>query len=226
MRTAKRLDVGWLGALGGLAWCGLAAGAVNFDFEDQTATATSFAPGVPRPGALTSLTMTKEAITATITRVGNKRFDIMDATAAGLPYGGGRGDNALDSFYDGSVGAFIINFSVPLTAVSMDLGDYQPSDPDLLVLNAFSGLDGTGSLLGAASDSLPDFSGSGWLFRTLSLTGLSGAQSIVVNGGVDSYPNSVFYDNLVVEPVPEPTAIAALVLSLPWLAARRCASRC
>ena len=176
---------------------------VTFDFEDQVATDNNFNP----PGALTTLTMIKGGITATMTRAGGKRFDITNATAGGFPLPAGQGDKALSPFFDTTPGAFVVNFSQPLGSVSVLEGDFQPSDADSLSLQAFSGLNGTGTLLGTATNTLPDNTGSGWLFRSLSLSGLAGAQSVVMDGGSPSFPTSVFFDNLTVNAVPEPATL-------------------
>ncbi len=190
--------------------CALAAAstvqAQTFNFEGATAT-TTFGSGFP--GSLTTLPQTSGGVTATFTRPGSA-FDIVDTTTAPAgSFPATFGNHSLSPFNDSSSATpFVVNFSAPLSSVSLDYGDFG-GDSDTFTLNAFSGLNGTGTLLGTGSDnygntSLP-------IFDTISVSA-SNILSITLIGGGTSFPNSVYYDNIrvTVAPVPEPGSIALL----------------
>ena len=172
--------------------------AQTFDFESAANTGCC-------SGAYTTLSMTQGGLTVDIERQGGKSFDI------GFAAGPGFGSNSLSPFSDPSTGAFVANFSAALSSISLDFGDYAPSDSDTLSLSIWSGLDGTGILLGTTSffyDTL------GFpVIHTLSLSSATPFLSAIFNGGSDDFPNSVYYDNLVVEgAVPEPATWALMLL--------------
>lgn len=193
------------------------ADTVNFDFESQPATFTSPPQGT-RPGALTSLTMSMSGLSVTITRPGSQ-FDIVDNSGnqAGKP--ASYGSRSLDPFFDSSSNTpFIANFSQNVTSVSIDMGDYG-GDIDNLVLEAYSGANGTGTLLASATGVL--IPGGGFDTMTLSVTA-PGIMSLRFVGGSPSFPNSVFYDNLNVTfspqtSVPEPATMVLLGTGLAGL---------
>lgn len=90
----------------------------------------------------------------------------------------------------------MLTFSSAFSSISVDVGDFQPSDEDSfsMTVGAFVDSDSQSSNTG-----FPDFS-------TLSLTGLNATQA-VLSGGSQSFPQSVFWDNIRVETgsaVPEP----------------------
>jgi len=109
-----------------------------------------------------------------------------------------------------------------MSDISLLVGDLQPSDQDDMTLNAYAGAGGTGALLGSVTESLPLNTGTDWLFKSMSLSGLSGASSIVLQSVAtpSDFPYSVFVDNITVTPVPEP-ATAALLAGVPMLLAVR-----
>lgn len=199
-----------------------AAAQITFDFEAQAATA------LPRLGALTSLSITESGLTITITRTSGAAFDIVENSAAtgqdGKPAGWAL--HSLDPFFDAvSADAFLVDFSMPVTGVSVETGDYG-ADIDDVSLLAYAGAGGSGALLGSDSGT---YSGAFTSIATLS-TGVSGIMSVVLAGGSPgSFPNSMFWDNLVVldagtPVVPEPATLAlvgALVPAAGLIALRR-----
>ena len=182
---------------------GARADLITFDFE-------SFATG-----AATALTLSGGGLTATLTR-GGLSFSISNLSAVGIsPSFGSR---TLDPFSNTNNTPFLLNFSQGITGLAIDMGDFTPSDDDVLLVQLFSGLNGTGTLLGSSSIPLPG-GGTGFSFLTPSVTGVTGAQSAVFIGGSTGFPNSVAYDNISVTfnattTVPEPSTYALLVTGL------------
>lgn len=183
-----------------------------FDFESTPTTSDG---SVGRPGALTSLAVTSGGLTLTLSREGGTAFDVMDNTSAGQ---GGKpaswGNHTLDPFFAGGPNTgFIGNFSGLVTSVALEFGDYN-SDEDNITLSVWSGLNGTGSLLGTISQTLPtsDFFGG-----SLSLSA-AGIQSFTLSSSnLDVFPNTVFVDNITVSRapgVPGPAAVAPFVIGL------------
>jgi len=96
--------------------------------------------------------------------------------------------------------AFVATFSSYVESVSIEVGDYG-RDSDDVILTAFSGEDGGGTILGSveASWGNGDFR-YGDDALTLSIASEPGVviRSVVFRGGSVSHPNSVFYDNITV----------------------------
>lgn len=187
------------------------AHAQDFDFEDQTATFNS-PPRSSRPGTLTSLEMTKDGETLTITRNGGVAFDIVSNTSnqSGKPTS--YGTKSLDPFYNISSGNdayFIGNFSTAVDSISLDFGDYG-GDADTVTLNAYSGADGTGTLLASVSASVPGNSTFNFTTNSLALTAGGIESFTLASTSSNNLPNSLFYDNITVEQagVPEPGSLA------------------
>ena len=178
------------------------ASLITFDFE-------SFATGTA-----TALTLSGGGLTATLTR-GGLSFSISNLFGLVPPSFGSR---TLDPFSNTNSTPFLLNFSQGITGLSIDMGDFAPSDDDVVMVQLFSGLNGTGTLLGSSSIPLPG-TGSGFSFLAPSVTGVTGAQSAVFIGGSTAFPNSVYYDNIRVTfdattTVPEPSTFALLVTGL------------
>lgn len=186
------------------------ADTVNFDFESEPATFVA-PPQTVRPGSLTGLTMTLSGLTVNINRSGS-RFDIVENSGDQSGKPAAYGSRSLDPFFNSSDNSpFIANFSQAVAGVSIDMGDYG-GDTDTLVLEAYSGLDGTGTLLDSATFVLTP--GSAFDTATLTVTA-PGIMSIRFIGGSANFPNSVFYDNLRVTftpqaSVPEPASMLLL----------------
>ena len=167
------------------------ASAVTFNLEDQAATSA----GGVSPGALTALVLNNGGLTMSLSRQGGSTFDIVDATSATFP--SSFGTRALDPFSDTSSSAFVANFSSSLSGFSLEFGDFD-GDRDKLTLSAFSGLNGTGTLLGTVTVNWNGDFGMGDAAKVASLSGLSGIQSVVfIGGSKNAFPNSVFYDNFI-----------------------------
>ena len=175
-------------------------------------------------GNYASLPMTASGLTATVTRTGGLQFTI--GSYGGVPASWGSRSMENFSFLTGGTGnPYNVNFSgAGVSSVSLQFGDFGPSDDDTPVtMQAWSGLNGTGTLLGTdteswlGSDSFPGFG-------TLSLLSGTPIRSITFTAG-GTFPNSLFWDNLVVEPaaVPEPLSVLVFggLLAAGGLAVRR-----
>lgn len=200
------------------------AGPVGFGFEARAATSSQMF----HPGSLTTSSQAVSGLTATVTRPGSA-FDFVDTSSfLGVSFPASWGGRCLDPFTaSASNTPFVVNFSAAARGVSVEYGDFG-EDPDAFTLRAFSGADGTGTLLATATGTL----GIGSLptFDTASVSA-GGILSIVMIGGSADYPNSVYYDNLTVTfadaaPVPEPGTLAlALAAALVGLGARHLGRR-
>jgi hypothetical protein len=165
-----------------------AASAATYDFEAEAAG--------PKGPVLVQL---DSGVTMTITRIGGGPIEVAARTA----YPPGWGGHALSPFLDVSAGAFMLTFSSAISAISVDVGDFAPSDEDVFTLTA-----GSGSASGSQSGS------TGFpFFTTLSVTGIS-SFTAVLSGGSSSFPESVFWDNITVTAVPEPGTYAMLAAGL------------
>ena len=184
---------------------------VTFDFEELPPTYVDIGGGDPRPGVLTGLASEKSRIRIVVFREGNVEFDLVDNTAGFqiikplVEYGA----VSLDPFFDFSDSAFIVNFSVPVSSVSVAMGDYNTrigapeQDNDVLTLEAYSLANATGTLLDNDQIDLPDTPAevNSFSFETLFVaTAGECIRSILMIGGSEGIgPNSVFYDSIVVE---------------------------
>ena len=193
------------------------AAPVVFDFESEPDTGFN-------SGAYTSLTLNSGApdhLELNITRPGTpNQFDVYDVHDIGnptLPISWG--SRSLNPWFSNAGTAFVGTFDRPVRAVSIDMGDFG-QDPDDLLLQAFDGVGGTGSLLDESSFQLPS-GGSDFTQAKLKVdAGLRAIRSIRFMGGTLAYdtpfgtfsiPNSVYYDNLTVT-IPEPSGFTILAL--------------
>jgi len=191
----------------------LQAGIVTFDFESTPATFIS-PPDSSRPGALTSLSLSNSGLTISISRTSSTHFDIVDNNGNQAGKSASFGNRSLDPFFSpGPNTGFIVNFSSALSAFQLSFGDYG-QDAETLTLNAYSGLNGTGTLLGTTT---VGYDSAFPTFDTASLT-VAGIKSVTWNGtsSAEGFDNSLFYDNLtatVTNRVPD-TGTTALLLGL------------
>jgi hypothetical protein len=178
----------------------VASQTVTFDFEEFTATQFCGFGG----SRFTSLTTTRASLVATVTRPGSV-FDVCVTSGQA-----GFGARSLDPFAQATSNTpFVVNFSAQLSDILVDMGDFG-QDADSLRLDAFSGPDATGILLGTATASLPSVNCSfpcPFDSRTLRVTA-AGIRSIRMIGGSSGNPNSVIYDNLVATFTPPVVTIA------------------
>ncbi len=205
-----------------------ASAQILFDFEDQSQTGFN-------NGALTSLTLQSGGLTATITRPGSpNQFDIYDLNDLDndtVPSDWGA--RSISPWFSNDDTAFVVNFDRAVQSVSIDMGDVG-GDNDSLLLQAFSEVDGGGSMIAVTDFTLPLGSDLAdpftFTFATLavgvdspqirSVRFIGGTDSFVTPIGTFSVPNSVYYDNLRVV-VPAPSAAVILTLSGVF-ASRRC----
>lgn len=198
-------------ALLSLASAALSAQASLFDFESSTATFFS-PPDFNRPGSYTSLSQTDGGLTLVLTRDNKTAFDVVDNNN----FQGGKpaswGDHSLDPFFDAGSAGWIGNFSGLVSSVSLDWGDYG-ADDDTLTMNVYSGLNGTGTLLGSVSGSITSLE---TFVGHLSIAA-AGIQSFTLQGtsSAPGFDNSVFIDNISARPmgtVPGPAAAVSFAL--------------
>ena len=120
-----------------------------FDFEG--------APGDGvHDGDLSTLSLTESGLTVTITRTSGLPFDVLNDVAGGFPDAfpaPGWDDQALSPFFAETANdRFLVNFSLPVDLFGVQTGDFGGDDDDL-ILQAFSGLNGTGTLIDTTTDS-------------------------------------------------------------------------
>jgi hypothetical protein len=180
------------------------ADVVTFNFEGLTVTNDT--------GAYTSLSQTVGGVTMTVTRVGGNAFDLGNLSGL-IPSADGWGSSTLSPFFDTSNSAFVFTFSEPVSAFSVQLGDFD-GDSDSESGTAYSGANGTGTALGTFGGTwgLSNISGDPPETDSISDPGI---MSVVFIGGSSGYPNSVYYDNIMVTTnvaaTPEPSSILLLL---------------
>lgn len=183
-----------------------------FNFESLPATFDS--ETMPdHPGVFSGMAMASGGLTIMISRENTDRFDTVNnatntnGSQAGKP--ASWGEISLDPFFSPGANGFIANFSIALSAFSFEWGDYSFPDIDTLTLNAWSGLNGTGTLLDTITVPQTD------LFPNFETAGVSafGIQSVTWNGTSDlpGADNSVFYDNFQATLVPEPSTFSTML---------------
>lgn len=161
---------------------------VRFDFEDQRGVQSQ---------ALESLTMEREGLGVRITRPGT-----VFTVAFRQDFPQEWGSFALSPFLTTHATAypFVIDFSESVAGVSIDTGDYGPSDTDVIKMYAYDRPGGKGRLIATAEGLVNNGNTFGVSYVRLSVTAeKKRIKSIVVVGGSTAAPNSVFYDNLAVD---------------------------
>lgn len=199
------LPVAAIALLGAIAFAPSSARAqATFDFESL---------GL---GARTSLTTTDSGVTMTLTRENGSAFELSNINGApGVP--ASYGSRTLDSFNNNVADFYIASFDTQLSAFGFDFGDFEPSDDDVIEIRAYSGVNGTGALVGSTTvnqSNLPPNSPVSFLPENVTFVPGGSFQSVLFRGGASGFPVSLYYDNfrvrqaVLVDPVPEPGAVA------------------
>jgi len=185
---------------------------IVFDLENQAQSGFN-------AGVLQSLVLTASTLSITITRPGTpSRFDIYNVNDIENPsFPADWGVRSISPWFSNAGTAFVATFDRPVKAFSIDMGDFG-GDPDTLFLEAYSGVNATGSLLASTTTMLPQ---GGSLFTEASLSVALDQpfiQSVRFRGGTEQFstpfgtfsiPNSVYYDNISVV-IPEPASLSLL----------------
>lgn len=205
----------------GLLLCGVSQGAtVNEDFESQP---------VSDPSALTSLPVAGGVGTLTISDPTDPQaFGIQNLAALQIKGSAPLGSRSVQpDLYDDPT-PLNVNFFQPVTSFSLDFADAS-DQVDQLSLKAFSGPNGTGSVLatqtGTLTSALDQF-----VIQTLTVSG-TGIGSVQFVGG-PAGTDQAFYDNFRVTTsgvvaVPLPTAAKVFPLGIAcavlggWILSRR-----
>jgi hypothetical protein len=197
-----------------IAGAAAAASAQNFDFSE-------FAASDFDAGDRTTLSSTRDGLTMTLERSSGTTFSVTDLSVFGAPASwGSRSLSAFqpqDGFTDD---LFVASFSSPLTFASIQFGDYGADSDTPVILTAWSGPNGTGSIVGSVTETWVDGrnieTGD---FGTATVATTTPFASITLKSSTD-FPQSLFWDNLTVEVVPAPAASLAFGM-LGLTAARR-----
>lgn len=188
-----------------LALGGAPAGAQTFDFESSVGG--------------TTIVVTDSGLTVTLYRA--------DGGSIGAfgPIGPASWGMVTLLAYPTTIPGIIADFSAPVSFASIQSGDYN-ADDDLIEMTAYAGLGATGAVLDTDSVVYPavkDIGSGDSDVVTLSVSA-AGIQSVLFTE-TNAFPDSVYWDNLVVTAapvVPEPGTLALLAgLGLPALALLR-----
>lgn len=178
-----------------------------FDFENAPATYTGSGA---RPGAITSLSMSSEGLTMTVTRSGGIGFDVYgfnnDATF---------GNRWIDGFNVTNTNRpFIMDFSQPLSNFSIWAGQFTASAPRTATLRAYSGEHGTGSMLAMHTGEIPIVTpglNSNWTGVNLAVAAGS-FRSVTLEITGSFFNGFADHGRATVAAVPEPGTFAALAM--------------
>lgn len=168
---------------------------VAFDLEDQMTS-----PGVQDQGRLSALTLEKNGVALRITRPGSV-FDLNDNSALGPNWRKADefGAVSLSTFFESHTAtALVIDFSVPVAAFALDIGDFS-QDTDNLELEAFSEIGGGGQSLARSTAVLDDNdSYDKFTFKHLEVRS-ENIRSVRILCGSSTAAHSMFYDNFTIE---------------------------
>ena len=191
-------------ALGILAVSGSAALAVTFGFEGQSV------------GTVGSVTETSGGLTITVTSSGSALLDVLTPPVRPPSWG----NISLTSFFQGGSG-LVVNFSSAVNSAGIQFGDYD-ADDDPVTFLAYSGLGGTGMLLGTDSLLYPaskDISNGDSDVGSVGVSAAGIMSFVVTSGG--AFPGSLYWDNVTATTgasVPDSGATFLLIiLTAPWL---------
>jgi hypothetical protein len=113
-----------------------------------------------------------------------------------------------------------VNFSTALAFLQIEGGDFF-SDDDEVHIRAYSGLNGTGSLMASFDGTYDVSKGIPGDVIVASVFNAAGFQSIVFWEDGQTGQNDFYFDNMAVRAVPEPATLIALGAGLAALARRR-----
>ena len=176
------------------------AAVVLFDLENQSVSAAT---------SQTTLSLAGTGEILTVSRQGGGNFGVADLS----PYSGTTPFGARSLAPDTSTTTpILVNFSVPVASFSLSLGHFGADDANLS-LTAFSGANGTGSVVGTSTDTLLGIDANTFTFRNLEVDAAN-IGSVVAKGGVAG-DNSVYYDNFAADttPVPEPALLGMFTVA-------------
>ncbi len=188
------------------------------NFEGVAASQENYSP----TGGYTALGLATATNAVAIYRSGGSRFDVVDntsQTASGFEAPTSWGERSLSVFVDSAVDDWIVfDFTTAISLFVLEFGDFG-SDSDTVVMEAYSGLGGSGNLVTSNSYDWGDASLAVVDPGTLGVTG-AGIRSVLLKAGDGgTFAQSMYYDNVTIQSVPEPATLTVLGLGL--LAARR-----
>lgn len=194
-----------------VASVGIAAAAhadvARFDFEAAAA------------GPTTSLTVSDAGLSMSVRRGDSLEFQVLNTTG----YPATWGHQAIAPFGVATGDAFVMNFSMPVTRVTFETGDFGPGDSDLMATRAFSGQDASGSEVDEGTYYYTEQMGlpnDVWVFELVAGAGES-IRSVWFDS-MDLHNNmSVIFDNVVVTFVPAPGTVGLALLAAAALRRKR-----
>lgn len=195
----------------------------DFEYSDGVYT---HAVGTGAPGGYTSQllsSITDLTHSLRLTRTSGAAWDMAGPDTLGnagyLPASWGRG--CFDPFAQASANDYMQAefLSATYGSVSIDFADFG-GDVDDITIEAWSGVGG--SLLSTATYNGYAFSTSNPITSvTVTVTSNSPIGMVRFRGGNSTFPNSMYMDNIVAGPVPEPASILALGAGLAVLIKRK-----
>ncbi|MBK7403144.1 MAG: hypothetical protein IPJ41_00580 [Phycisphaerales bacterium] len=202
----------------GLAGLGLlasvASGSVVFDFENLPGNSDRSA------GDFIALSVQSQGLYALITRSSGEKFTVWNSKGQDVP--DAWGSKHLSPTFNYLINDYLVmSFAQPVSAVSIDFGDYGQDD-DLAIIEAYDEIHAGGNLLGSSTGRLGD-TDIRWDDPTrISYRAAPEDQiwSIRFRGGLDPYLQSTFIDNITVDLVPTPGTLAGLGLAMATFAGR------
>ena len=195
--VSRRLLV-LFGTVAVLAFGPSAASAAVFDFEEQPVTAAS---SCNSEGGLTTLVEVDSGLTATVTRAGGALIHVRDLGPS-APFGWGSRTICPTPGGSGTESPFIVNFSQPVDTARIDAGEFSNEPIHTATLNAYSGPNGTGTLLDTDSAVVPD--DFGFVSTSVTVFGSQISSITFIGTSDDSATNLLFWDNLVASADTEP----------------------
>lgn len=199
----------------GVTGAAASADVIAFDFEEFRGNTNNTA------GDHIALRVDEGGLYALITRTSGERFTVWNSQGEDVPsaWGAKHLSPVFNYFMDDYM---VMSFSAPLRWARVEFGDYGQDD-DLAELYAYTEIQAGGDLLGMSSEQLGDRDMRWDAPVALTFEAAPGEEiwSIKFRGGQDPFLQSTFIDNIVVETIPTPGALALLGLTLGALAGVR-----